>query len=101
MPLNIPGAGPSIVAIPAPGPQGPAGPTGPQGPTGPPGGTGFEYTQGSPSASWIINHNLNRKVHVSVFNSSAEEIFADVVHGTTNQTTVTFPSPVTGSAVIS
>lgn len=77
------------------------GPTGPQGDPGTPGGSYFVHTQSSPSATWIIDHNLAKKVHVSVFDDLNREIFADVEHGTTNQTTITFPGPVTGSVVIS
>lgn len=75
-----------------------AGPTGPQ---GAPGGSYFVHTQSSPSATWIIDHNLGRKVHVTLFDPLSTVIHADIDHGTPNQTTITFPSPVTGSAVIS
>jgi hypothetical protein len=41
------------------GPPGPTGPPGPQGPPGPTGtGTGFVYTQSTPSTVWEITHNL-------------------------------------------
>lgn len=77
------------------------GPTGPQGSPGTPGGSYFVHTQSSPAATWIIDHNLAKKVHVSIFNSTGTVIYADIDHGTTNQTTITFPGPVTGSAVVS
>lgn len=75
-----------------------AGPTGPQ---GTPGGSYFVHTQSTPAATWVIDHNLAKKVHVSVFDDLNREIFADVEHGSINQTSITFPSPVTGSVVIS
>lgn len=75
--------------------------TGPPGPIGTPGGAYFVHTQASPAATWIINHNLAKKVHVSVFDALNTVIHADIDHGTANQTTITFPSPAIGSAVIS
>lgn len=65
------------------------------------GGDSFEYTQASPAASWIIDHNLSRKVHVTVFDVLANVVYADVEHGTPNQATVTFADPFAGSAVLS
>lgn len=86
------------VVVSAPGPQGPVGPAGP---AGAPGGSAFEYTASTPSISWVLNHNLGRKVHVSIFGDAGDLVFADVEHGSTNQTTITFSVPTTGSAVIS
>lgn len=76
---------------------------GPQGPPGPAGSGGFTYyfhTQASPSAGWVIDHNLNRPTHATVF-MAGEEVEADVVRNTDDQTTITFPAPTTGSALIS
>lgn len=89
---------PGVVTVAAAGVQGIRGQ---QGAPGPPGGTGFEYVQSSPAATWIISHNLARKVHVSLFDADGIVIHADVVHGSLNQTTVTFAAPKTGSAVLS
>lgn len=85
----------------APGPQGEPGPEGPEGPAGPPGGGFFVYTQNTPAATWVIDHNLGRKVQVSLFNTVQVVVHADIQHGSINQTTVTFPSPFAGSAVLS
>lgn len=89
---------PVVVTVAAPGPQGPQGPAGAP---GAPGGSYFTHTQSTPAATWIIDHNLAKKVHVTIFNPAGTVIHADIDHGTTNQATITFPSPVTGSAVIS
>ena len=86
------------VGVASPGPQGVPGATGP---AGAPGGSFFEHVQSVASASWVINHNQGRKVHVSVFDDTGHLIGADVEHGSLNQTTVTWAQPVTGSAVIS
>ncbi len=85
----------TIVAVTAPGPQGPSGPQ------GPPGGSAYVHTQTSPAATWIINHNLGRKVHVTLFDPAETVVHADIDHGTINQTTITWASPATGSAVLS
>lgn len=74
---------------------------GPQGPPGPAGGTAYEYVQSTPAASWIINHNLNRPVHVTLYNDSGEIVYSDVQRGSSNTLTVSFPAPTTGSAVVS
>lgn len=82
----------------SPGPQGPAGP---QGLPGSAGGSVFVHDQPTPSSTWIINHNLGRAVQVSIFDASGNLVYSDVAHGSTNQTTIAFASPVAGSALIS
>lgn len=77
------------------------GPGGPPGAPGAPGGTVHTHAQTAPAATWVIDHGLNRKVHVSLFDSAEQVVHADIVHGTPNQTTITFANPVAGSAVIS
>lgn len=93
----LPVAGPT-------GPQGIPGATGPQGPVGPPGGTVYTHTQSTPAATWVIDHNLGRRAHVTLFATTTAPwrvAYADVEHGSLNQTTIMFPEPVSGSAVIS
>jgi hypothetical protein len=88
----------AALTVTAAGPQGVQGPTGP---AGTPGGSAFEHLQVVASNSWVLSHNLNRKVHVSIFDALGNLVFADVEHGDLNTTTITFAAPVTGSAVIS
>jgi hypothetical protein len=86
------------------GPEGPQGETGDTGPVGPPGGTAYVHTQTVPASTWIIDHNLGRRVHVSLSDAVAAPfrlVYSDVDHGSLNQTTVTFPTPTAGSAVLS
>lgn len=73
---------------------------GPPGPPGPPGGTYYVHTQSTPSAGWVVNHNLGRLAHVTVFVPDFVEVEADVVHNTVNQVAITFASPHAGSAYI-
>lgn len=89
MAITIPGV-PDVIVVPVVGPQGPPGVAG-----------GFEYTRDVAATNWIIDHNLGRKVHVSIFSDGAEVVHADVNHGSVNQTTISFPAPTTGSAIIS
>lgn len=62
------------------------------------------HTQSAPSASWVIDHGLGKIAHVSIFSSTAppwELVYTDVDHGSLDQTTITFPTPATGLAVLS
>lgn len=88
----------NTVSVAAAGPQGPPGP---QGPAGAPGGASYQFTQSVPSSTWVINHNLNRKVHVSLFDDDGNQILSDIEHGSLNQATVTWSSPTTGTAHLS
>lgn len=61
----------------------------------------FVYDRaGVPSATWIINHGLGflREPTVVLDSAPTVPVWADVVHGTLNQTTITFPTPVSGKA---
>jgi len=93
-----------VVVVPVQGPAGPAGDqgdTGPQGPAGAPGGSALVFTQASPAATWIVNHNLHRKPQVSLFDVAATVVHADITHGSDDQTTITFAVPAVGSALFS
>lgn len=73
---------------------------GPPGPAGPPGGSYYVHTQSTPSSAWVVNHNLGRLSHVTVFVPNFEEVEADVVHNTVNQVAITFAVPQSGTALI-
>ncbi len=71
---------------------------GPQGPQGPPGTSQpFTHSQTSASATWVIDHPLNRKPNVLLI-VDGQEVFADVFFPSNSRVTVVFPSPVTGEA---
>lgn len=99
--VQAPPSGVDLLVLPV------AGPPGPPGPPGLPGGAGggyYVHVQTAPSASWVIDHNLGQRVHVSVFDTITAPfrlVYADVEHGSLNQATVTFPYPVVGTAVLS
>jgi len=104
------------------GTQGVAGPQGPQGEPGLSGsdinstddlteGTSnkyftvervsYEYTQGSASASWVIEHNLGFKPNVTVVDSAGNIVEGEIAYTNTNSLTVSFQSAFSGYAYIS
>lgn len=70
---------------------------GPEGPVGPPGGGGFDFTQASPSAEWVVNHNLGFRPSCSVLTPGGVEMLAGVSHVSDVQLRVRFSSPQVGS----
>lgn len=69
------------------------------GPQGPPGfGAGFNFTQSSDSDVWTINHNLGHKPLVQTFTVGGLEVVGEIHHISNNQVTVSFTTPMSGSA---
>ncbi len=66
------------------------------------GGARFEYTQPTPSALWIINHNLSAKI-TAIF---VQDVLGNGIDGfgienpSLNQTRLTFSPPLAGVAQI-
>lgn len=64
--------------------------------------TGFDknyvHDQNSPSASWTITHNLDKKPAVSIVDSAGTLIICDVQYDSNNQVTLTFDSSTSGKA---
>ncbi len=58
----------------------------------------FVYSQDVASATWVVNHNLNKYPSVSVVNSSTEVVYGDVDYNSLNQVTITFSGAHTGKA---
>ncbi len=76
-----------------------AAPRGAPGPTGPPGAVDdYVFTQGTPAATWTINHNLGRKPLVSLLTVGGMEMNADILHVSVNQVQVNFAQATAGSA---
>lgn len=76
--------------------------TGPPGRPGAPGSggsaVGYIHTQGSPALEWIVNHNLNVFPNVTVYSVGGQEVEAQVVHMSLNQTRIYFSTETAGSA---
>ena len=75
----------NVIGVSAAGPQGPAG-----------SGSVHQYTQATPSASWVIVHNLGRAVSAEVFLNTGEEVITDVINTSTSTLTINFASPQSG-----
>lgn len=76
--------------------------SGPQGPQGPPGINNVFYThvQGSPSITWVINHNLDGYPTAVVFDSANSQCEGTFSYQNSNQMTITFTAPFSGTAYI-
>ena len=81
--------------------QGNTGPTGPQGDTGPTATNFFLYEQTTPSDLWIIEHNLNKYTHVTVYDENDHIVIATVEKISPNGIRILFNEPITGTAIIS
>jgi len=75
-----------------------AGTPGPPGTPGP-GGT-YIFTQGTPSTTWTIAHNLNAYPSVTVVDTGGSEIIPTVVYTDANHLTLTFGAATTGKAYL-
>lgn len=74
------------------------GPQGPQGPPGPSGAAGFSFTQGSPSTTWTINHNLGFYPVCEVFSVGGLFVEVEAINLSLNTVQLNFNSAVAGTA---
>ena len=58
----------------------------------------FVFTQASPSATWVVTHNLNKYCSVTVVDSADNIVFGDVLYNSLNQVTLTFAGAFSGKA---
>jgi hypothetical protein len=58
----------------------------------------FVYTQVSPSATWVITHNLNKYPSVTVVDSADNTVYGEVEYNSLNQVTLTFAGGFSGKA---
>lgn len=61
---------------------------------------GFVYTQGSPSETWTIVHNLNKYPSCTIINSAGDEVYGEIFYNNTNSITVTFSGAFSGKAFL-
>ncbi|MFI8942742.1 hypothetical protein [Streptomyces syringium] len=103
-PLSLPAAAPAVdladVAPTAPAAGEYVVVTGPPGPVGPPGAT-YQHTQGTPAATWQVNHQLGYRPNISIINGAGRVVYADIEHSTTNLAVITFPTAFAGTATCS
>lgn len=60
--------------------------------------TAVTFVQSTPATQWTISHNLGFKPVVGVFSVGSQEIEAEVLHTTVNQTLISFTTPTAGFA---
>jgi hypothetical protein len=58
----------------------------------------YIHQQATPSAEWIINHNLGVKPHITLLSVGGAEIEGSIIHISVNQARALFAVTVTGSA---
>lgn len=58
----------------------------------------YVHTQGVADTTWVVAHGLNKIPSVTVIDSLGDEVRGDVRHDSTNQLTLTFAYPFSGSA---
>lgn len=58
----------------------------------------YVHTQSSPSATWVVTHNLNKFCSVTVVDSANNVVFGEVLYNSVNQVTLTFAGAFSGKA---
>ena len=58
----------------------------------------YVHEQSSPSTTWTVNHNLNKRVAVSVVDSAGTLIICDVRYVSDSQVVLTFDAATSGNA---
>lgn len=81
------------------------GPQGPQGPQGPPGATTaanlfYVHTQGTPSATWTIDHNLGGNPTAVVQDSAGTTCEGNFSYPSVNRLVITFSAAFSGVAYV-
>lgn len=69
------------------------------GPPGPP-AEPVTHEQTTPSASWIVQHGLGHKPHVTVLDTAGAVIQTDVTHLNDDTVSIVFASPTSGIALL-
>lgn len=93
-----------VVSVGAQGPRGADGYVGADGAPGAPGADGvgvdlnFTHNQGTPSATWVVLHNLGKYPSVVVIDSGNTEVVGTYVYDSINQVTLTFNGSFSGTA---
>ena len=60
----------------------------------------YTHDQASPSTTWTINHNLNKRPSVSVVDSAYNKIICEVEYTSNNQVVLTMDSSTSGKAYL-
>jgi hypothetical protein len=60
----------------------------------------FVFTQSSASATWTINHTLNKFPSIEVVDSANDIVIGNVTYNSTSQITITFTAAFSGKAYL-
>lgn len=60
----------------------------------------FRWDQAAPATTWVINHGLTTKPAVTVLDPNDEILFGEVVYQDDDTLSITFGTPVTGTAYL-
>ena len=60
----------------------------------------FVFTQGTPTTTWTIQHNLNKFCSVTVVSDSNQVMIGNVTYDGLNELTVTFSAAFSGKAYL-
>ena len=60
----------------------------------------FVFTQSSASATWTINHTLNKFPAVEVVDSANDIVIGNITYNSTSQITITFTAAFSGKAYL-
>jgi len=60
----------------------------------------FVFTQSSASATWTINHDLNKFPAIEVVDSANDIVIGNVTYNSTSQITITFTAAFSGKAYL-
>lgn len=59
-----------------------------------------EHTQSDLATSWIINHNMGKRPHVTVIDTDGDVVDADLVYTDSNNLTINFSTATAGVAYL-
>lgn len=62
------------------------------------GDASYVYVQSSPSATWVINHNMAKFPSVTVVDSADNVVYGEVLYDSNMQVTITFAGAFSGKA---
>ncbi|MBF6277070.1 LtfC-like domain-containing protein [Nocardia nova] len=91
-PTAVPLPDRQAVAVPVPGPQGPPGGGA---------GSGFEYVQSTPAATWTISHGFGRTPYSLLVVVGGQLVIPDAEFPDSDTAVLTFASPTAGRAELS
>ena len=60
----------------------------------------FVFTQSTPSATWTIQHDLNKFCSVTIVDSAKQVVIGDITYTDLNELTITFTAAFSGQAYL-